>query len=202
MHGVCFREPMWRLVMLVWLSDLKLTLADVFKFRFLFATALYQQMAFRTGDKSGIQTECSLPQHWETWFDCSYHYIMAAPQRIAAHACLLKTARSSQLRPFCRHEVGYQKPFLAANHWGRNHRNCCTIWWVMGTTWLIVSKVAWIHERWWQSIMEDENTMTLSPHVLLIFINKVQKPTFFLLIFATDDVHVPRFPHERLKVKW
>lgn len=176
------------------------TMADVFKSSG-YATAVVGKWHLGLGDKTGTQDwNAPLPMGpSDLGFD--YSYIMAATaDRVPC--VFIENGKVANYDPSAPIEVSYQKPFpgepLGKDHpellYNMKHSHGHNMAIVNG-----IGRIGYM-KGGGKALWKDENIADSITVHAIEFIKKHKDEPFFLY-FATNDVHVPRFPHERFRGK-
>lgn len=179
------------------------TMADVFK-NSGYVTGAIGKWHLGLGDKTGTQDwNAPLPTALgDLGFD--YSYIMAATaDRVPC--VFIENGKVANYDPSAPIEVSYQKPFpgepLGKDHpellYNMKHSHGHDMAIVNG-----IGRIGYM-KGGGKALWKDENIADSITAHAINFINEHKDQPFFLY-FATNDVHVPRFPHERFrgKTKW
>mgnify|MGYP002068787221 CR=1 FL=1 len=176
------------------------TLADVFK-QAGYVTGAIGKWHLGLGDKSGTQDwNAPLPAALgDLGFD--YSYIMAATaDRVPC--VFIENGKVANYDPSAPIEVSYQKPF-PGEPLGRDHPELLyNMKHSHGHDMAIVNGIGRIGymKGGGKALWKDENIAdSITAHALNFIRENRDRP--FFLYFATNDVHVPRFPHERFRGK-
>ena len=176
------------------------TMADMFKSRG-YATCAIGKWHLGLGDKDGEQDwNAPLPESLgDLGFD--YHYIMAATaDRVP---CVFiengAVANYDQSQPI---EVSYRQNFEGEPTGRKNPELLYNMRSSHGHDMSIVNGIGRIGymKGGGKALWKDENLADSILTHAVKFIEKHKKEPFFMY-FATNDVHVPRFPHERFRGK-
>lgn len=176
------------------------TMADMFKHAG-YATAAVGKWHLGLGDKGGEQDwNAPLPMALgDLGFD--YSYIMAATgDRVPC--VFIENGKVAGYDPSAPIEVSYRKPFegepLGKDHpellYNLKHSNGHDMAIVNG-----IGRIGYM-KGGGKALWKDENIADSITTHALDFIREHKNNPFFLY-FATNDVHVPRFPHERFRGK-
>lgn len=176
------------------------TLADVFKSAG-YATGAVGKWHLGLGDKTGTQDwNAPLPAALgDLGFD--YSYIMAATaDRVPC--VFIENGRVANYDPSAPIEVSYEKPF-PGEPLGRTHPELLyNLKHSHGHDMAIVNGIGRIGymKGGGRALWKDENIAdSITDHAIRFIDSNKDRP--FFLYFATNDVHVPRFPHERFRGK-
>lgn len=176
------------------------TLADVFK-NAGYATGAVGKWHLGLGDKTGTQDwNAPLPAALgDLGFD--YSYIMAATaDRVPC--VFIENGKVANYDPDAPIEVSYQHPF-PGEPLGRDHPELLyNLKHSHGHDMAIVNGIGRIGymKGGGKALWKDENIAdSITAHALRFIDDNRERP--FFLYFATNDVHVPRFPHERFRGK-
>lgn len=176
------------------------TMADAFK-NSGYATAAIGKWHLGLGDKAGAQDwNAPLPTALgDLGFD--YSYIMAATaDRVPC--VFIENGKVANYDPSAPIEVSYQKPFegepLGKDHpellYNQKHSHGHDMAIVNG-----IGRIGYM-KGGGKALWKDENIAdSITTHAIQ-FIREHQDEPFFMY-FATNDVHVPRFPHDRFRGK-
>lgn len=176
------------------------TIADMFKSAG-YATAAIGKWHLGLGDKTA-------EQDWNAPFSCAlgdlgfdYHYIMAATaDRVPC--VFIENGQVANHDPSAPIEVSYSKPF-EGEPTGKTHPELLyNLKPSHGHDMAIVDGISRIGymKGGGKALWKDENIAdSLTVHALDFIREQKEKP--FFLYFATNDVHVPRFPHNRFRGK-
>ncbi|RHJ82322.1 arylsulfatase [Parabacteroides sp. AM08-6] len=176
------------------------TIADMFK-NSGYATAAIGKWHLGLGDKDGEQDwNAPLPTALgDLGFD--YSYIMAATaDRVPC--VFIENGKVANYDPSAPIEVSYKKPF-EGEPLGKDHPELLyNLKHSHGHDMAIVNGIGRIGymKGGGKALWKDENIADSITTHALDFIRKNKDNPFFLY-FATNDVHVPRFPHERFRGK-
>lgn len=176
------------------------TMADMFKSAG-YATAAIGKWHLGLGEKTGTQD-------WNAYLPCAlgdlgfdYHYIMAATaDRVPC--VYIENGRVANYDPSAPIQVSYQKNFEGEPTGKNNPELLYNLKPSHGHDMSIVNGISRIGymKGGGKALWKDEHIAdSLTAHALR-FIEANQKKPFFLY-FATNDIHVPRFPHERFRGK-
>lgn len=176
------------------------TIADMFKSAD-YITGAIGKWHLGLGDKTGTQdwNGTISPALKDIGFD--YSYIMAATaDRVP---CVYiengKVADYDSTAPI---EVSYQKPFKGEPTGRKNPELLYNLKPSHGHDMTIVNGISRIGymKGGGKALWKDENIAdTITSHAIRFIEENKEQP--FFLYFATNDVHVPRFPHERFRGK-
>ena len=176
------------------------TIADMFKSAD-YTTGAIGKWHLGLGDKTGTQdwNGTISPALKDIGFD--YSYIMAATaDRVP---CIYiengKVADYDSTAPI---EVSYQKPFEGEPTGRKNPELLYNLKPSHGHDMAIVNGISRIGymKGGGKALWKDENIAdTITSHAIRFIEENKERP--FFLYFATNDVHVPRFPHERFRGK-
>ncbi len=176
------------------------TIADMFKHAG-YTTAAFGKWHLGLGDKTGEQDwNAPLPAALgDIGFD--YSYIMAATgDRVPC--VFIENGKVANYDPSAPIEVSYQKPF-EGEPLGKDHPELLyNLKHSHGHDMAIVNGIGRIGymKGGGKALWKDENIAdSITTHALDFIKENKEKP--FFLYFATNDVHVPRFPHERFRGK-
>lgn len=176
------------------------TIADMFK-NSGYATAAIGKWHLGLGDKDGEQDwNAPLPTALgDLGFD--YSYIMAATaDRVPC--VFIENGKVANWDPSAPIEVSYRKPF-PGEPLGKDHPELLyNLKHSHGHDMAIVNGIGRIGfmKGGGKALWKDENIADSITSHAIDFIKKNQEHPFFMY-FATNDVHVPRFPHERFRGK-
>lgn len=176
------------------------TLADMFK-NAGYATAALGKWHLGLGDKDGRQDwNAPLPTALaDIGFD--YSYIMAATaDRVPC--VFIENGKVANYDPSAPIEVSYEKPF-EGEPLGKDHPELLyNLKHSHGHDMAIVNGIGRIGymKGGGKALWKDENIADSITTHAIDFIKANQDRPFFMY-FATNDVHVPRFPHERFRGK-
>lgn len=176
------------------------TMADVFK-NVGYTTAAFGKWHLGLGDKTGEQDwNAPLPAALgDLGFD--YSYIMAATaDRVPC--VFIENGKVANYDPSAPIEVSYQKPF-EGEPLGKDHPELLyNLKHSHGHDMAIVNGIGRIGymKGGGKALWKDENIADSITAHAIDFINEHKDEPFFMY-FATNDVHVPRFPHERFRGK-
>lgn len=176
------------------------TIADMFK-NSGYATAAIGKWHLGLGDKGGEQDwNAPLPTALgDLGFD--YSYIMAATgDRVPC--VFIENGKVANYDPSAPIEVSYKKPF-PGEPLGKDHPELLyNLKHSHGHDMAIVNGIGRIGymKGGGKALWKDENIADSITTHAIDFIKKNQERPFFMY-FATNDVHVPRFPHERFRGK-
>lgn len=176
------------------------TIADMFK-NSGYATAAIGKWHLGLGDKGGEQDwNAPLPTALgDLGFD--YSYIMAATgDRVPC--VFIENGKVANYDPSAPIEVSYRKPF-PGEPLGKDHPELLyNLKHSHGHDMAIVNGIGRIGymKGGGKALWKDENIADSITTHAIDFIKKNQERPFFMY-FATNDVHVPRFPHERFRGK-
>lgn len=176
------------------------TMADMFKHSG-YATAAVGKWHLGLGDKTGAQDwNAPLPAALgDLGFD--YHYILAATgDRVPC--VYIENGMVANYDPSAPIEVSYRKNFPGEPTGKDNPELLYNLKPSDGHDMSIVNGISRIGymKGGGKALWKDENIADSITSHALDFIRKHQDEPFFLY-FATNDVHVPRFPHERFRGK-
>lgn len=176
------------------------TMADMFK-NSGYTTAAIGKWHLGLGDKSGEQDwNAPLPTALGD-IGFNYSYIMAATaDRVPC--VFIENGKIANYDPSAPIEVSYQKPFegepLGKNHpellYNLKHSNGHDMAIING-----IGRIGYM-KGGGKALWKDENIADSITTHALNFIRENKNNPFFLY-FATNDVHVPRFPHDRFRGK-
>ena len=176
------------------------TIADMFKSAG-YTTAALGKWHLGLGDKTGEQDwNAPLPAALaDLGFD--YSYIMAATaDRVPC--VFIENGKVANYDPSAPIEVSYQKPF-EGEPLGKDHPELLyNLKHSHGHDMAIVNGIGRIGymKGGGKALWKDENLAdSITTHALDFIKANKDKP--FFMYFATNDVHVPRFPHERFRGK-
>lgn len=176
------------------------TLADMFK-NAGYSTAAIGKWHLGLGDKDGKQDwNAPLPTALgDIGFD--YSYIMAATaDRVPC--VFIENGRVANYDPSAPIEVSYEKPF-PGEPLGKNHPELLyNLKHSHGHDMAIVNGIGRIGymKGGGKALWKDENIAdSITTHAIDFIKRNKDKP--FFMYFATNDVHVPRFPHDRFRGK-
>ena len=176
------------------------TIADMFKSAG-YTTAALGKWHLGLGDKTGEQDwNAPLPAALaDLGFD--YSYIMAATaDRVPC--VFIENGKVANYDPSAPIEVSYQKPF-EGEPLGKDHPELLyNLKHSHGHDMAIVNGIGRIGymKGGGKALWKDENLAdSITTHALDFIKANKDKPLF--MYFATNDVHVPRFPHERFRGK-
>ena len=176
------------------------TIADMFKSAG-YTTAALGKWHLGLGDKTGEQDwNAPLPAALaDLGFD--YSYIMAATaDRVPC--VFIENGKVANYDPSAPIEVSYQKPF-EGEPLGKDHPELLyNLKHSHGHDMAIVNGIGRIGymKGGGKALWKDENLAdSITTHALNFIKANKDKP--FFMYFATNDVHVPRFPHERFRGK-
>lgn len=176
------------------------TMADVFK-NAGYVTAAIGKWHLGLGDKAGTQDwNAPLPAALgDLGFD--YSYIMAATaDRVPC--VFIENGKVANYDPSAPIEVSYQKPFegepLGKDHpellYNLKHSNGHDMAIVNG-----IGRIGYM-KGGGKALWKDENIAdSITSHAIDFICEHKDEP--FFMYFATNDVHVPRFPHDRFRGK-
>lgn len=176
------------------------TIADMFK-NTGYTTAAIGKWHLGLGDKDGEQDwNAPLPTALgDLGFD--YSYIMAATaDRVPC--VFIENGKVANYDPSAPIEVSYQKPF-PGEPLGKDHPELLyNLKHSHGHDMAIVNGIGRIGymKGGGKALWKDENIADSITTHAIDFIKKNKEKPFFMY-FATNDVHVPRFPHERFRGK-
>lgn len=176
------------------------TMADMFKSRG-YATCAIGKWHLGLGDKTGEQDwNAPLPQALgDLGFD--YHYIMAATaDRVPC--VFIENGRVANYDPTAPIEVSYKKNFPGEPTGKDNPELLYNLKPSHGHDMSIVNGISRIGfmKGGGKALWKDENIAdSITKHAIRFMEQHKEKP--FFMYFATNDVHVPRFPHERFRGK-
>lgn len=176
------------------------TMADMFKSAG-YATAAIGKWHLGLGDKTA-------EQDWNAPLSCAlgdlgfdYHYIMAATaDRVPC--VFIENGQVANHDPSAPIEVSYSKPFEGEPTGKQNPELLYNLKPSHGHDMAIVDGISRIGymKGGGKALWKDENIAdSLTVHALDFICEHQEKP--FFLFFATNDVHVPRFPHDRFRGK-
>ena len=176
------------------------TIADMFK-NSGYTTAALGKWHLGLGDKDGEQDwNAPLPTALgDLGFD--YSYIMAATaDRVPC--VFIENGKVANYDPSAPIEVNYQKPF-EGEPLGKDHPELLyNLKHSHGHDMAIVNGIGRIGymKGGGKALWKDENLAdSITVHAINFIKENKEKP--FFMYFATNDVHVPRFPHERFRGK-
>ena len=176
------------------------TMADMFNYAG-YATAAIGKWHLGLGDKTGTQ-DWNAPlaaSPADLGFD--YHYIMAATaDRVPC--VFIENGEVADYDPSAPIEVSYQKNFPGEPTGKDNPELLYNLKHSHGHDQSIVNGIGRIGymKGGGKALWKDENIAdSITAHAIR-FIEQHQDEPFFMY-FATNDVHVPRFPHERFRGK-
>ena len=176
------------------------TMADMFNYAG-YATAAIGKWHLGLGDKTGTQ-DWNAPlaaSPADLGFD--YHYIMAATaDRVPC--VFIENGEVADYDPSAPIEVSYQKNFPGEPTGKDNTELLYNLKHSHGHDQSIVNGIGRIGymKGGGKALWKDENIAdSITAHAIR-FIEQHQDEPFFMY-FATNDVHVPRFPHERFRGK-
>lgn len=176
------------------------TMADLFK-NSGYTTAAIGKWHLGLGDETGNQDwNAPLPSALgDLGFD--YSYIMAATaDRVPC--VFIENGKVANYDPSAPIEVDYKKPF-AGEPLGKDHPELLyNLKSSHGHDMAIVNGIGRIGymKGGGKALWKDENLADSITNHAIDFIKKHQKEPFFMY-FATNDIHVPRFPHDRFRGK-
>ena len=176
------------------------TMADMFK-SVGYATAAVGKWHLGLGDKTATQD-------WNAPLPCAlgdlgfdYHYIMAATaDRVPC--VYIENGTVANYDPSAPIEVSYQKNFEGEPTGKSNPELLYNLKPSHGHDMSIVNGISRIGfmKGGGKALWKDENIAdSLTTHAIQFIEENKNKP--FFLYFATNDVHVPRFPHDRFRGK-
>lgn len=176
------------------------TIADMFKSAG-YTTAAIGKWHLGLGDKTASQDwnaplACALG---DLGFD--YHYIMAATaDRVPC--VFIENGQVANFDPKAPIEVSYEKPFEGEPTGAKNPELLYNLKPSHGHDMAIVNGISRIGymKGGGKALWKDENIAdSLTAHAINFIHQNENKP--FFLYFATNDIHVPRFPHDRFRGK-
>lgn len=176
------------------------TMADVFKSQG-YTTAAIGKWHLGLGDKTGEQDwNAPLPAALgDLGFD--YHYIMAATaDRVPC--VFIENGQVANYDPSAPIEVSYKQNFPGEPTGRDNPELLYNLKASHGHDYSIVNgigRIGWM-KGGGKALWKDENIADSITAHAIGFINQHKDEPFFMY-FATNDVHVPRFPHERFRGK-
>lgn len=176
------------------------TLADMFK-NAGYTTSVIGKWHLGLGSETGKQDwNAPLPTHpGDLGFD--YSYIMAATaDRVPC--VFIENGKVANYDPGHPIEVSYKKPFLG-EPLGKDHPELMyNLQPTHGHNQAIVNGIGRLGymKGGGKALWKDENIADSITSHAIEFIRRNSKKPFFMY-FATNDVHVPRFPHERFRGK-
>ena len=176
------------------------TMADMFKSAG-YATAAIGKWHLGLGDKTGGQDwNAPLPAAWgDLGFD--YHYIMAATaDRVPC--VFIENGKVANYDPSDPIEVSYTKNFPGEPTGKDNPELLYNLHPSNGHDMSIVNGISRIGfmKGGGKALWKDENIADSITVHAIDFIKQHKDEPFFMY-FATNDVHVPRFPHDRFRGK-
>ena len=176
------------------------TLADMFK-NSGYTTAALGKWHLGLGDKDGQQDwNAPLPTALgDIGFD--YSYIMAATaDRVPC--VFIENGKVANYDPSAPIEVSYIKPFAGEPLGAKNPELLYNLKHSHGHDMAIVNGIGRIGymKGGGKALWKDENIAdSITSHAIDFIQNHKDEP--FFMYFATNDVHVPRFPHDRFRGK-
>lgn len=176
------------------------TMADMFKSRG-YTTCAIGKWHLGLGDKTGEQDwNAPLPQALgDLGFD--YHYIMAATaDRVPC--VFIENGQVANYDPTAPIEISYKKNFPGEPTGKDNPELLYNLKPSQGHDMSIVNGISRIGfmKGGGKALWKDENIAdSITRHAIRFMEQNKGKP--FFMYFATNDVHVPRFPHQRFRGK-
>lgn len=175
------------------------TIADLFS-RAGYATAAIGKWHLGLGDKSGEQDWNGKLTHTPRDLGFDYHYIQAATaDRVPC--VYLEQDTVANYDPSAPIEVSYTRNF-EGEPTGQTHRSELKLDWSHGHDNSIVDGISRIGfmKGGGKALWKDENIADSIVAHSVRFINEHKDEPFFMYL-CTNDVHVPRWPHERFRGK-